>query len=57
MNSCRGFRGSAVSPGGRRGWITNEEADTVSVIDPTVPKVRTTLRTGHEPEGIAISPR
>lgn len=50
-------QGLAVSPGGSRVWVTNEESDTVTVIDPTQPEVRATLETGHHPEGIAITPR
>jgi PQQ-dependent catabolism-associated beta-propeller protein len=46
----------ALSPDGKRLYLSNEDAGTASVIDAVSGKTRATLVVGTEPEGVAASP-
>ncbi|MFM8896581.1 MAG: YncE family protein, partial [Actinomycetales bacterium] len=45
----------AVSRDGRRAYVTNEDANSVSVINLKTRRVVATLRVGTAPRGIAVS--
>jgi len=46
----------AVSPNGARAYVTNEESNTVSVIDTATRHVTATISVGSGPLGVAVSP-
>ncbi len=48
--------GVAITPGGTRGYVTNESGATVSVIDTATNTVIATIPVGLTPVGIAITP-
>ena len=48
--------GIAVSPDGRRAYVTNSSADTVSVIDTATNSVVATYDVDEYPTGVAVSP-
>jgi YVTN family beta-propeller protein len=48
--------GVAVTPNGERIYVSNFQADTVSVIDAAARAVVDTITVGEEPVGIAVSP-
>ena len=45
----------AFSADGRRAWVTNQHAETVSVIDTAALRVVDTVAGGAYPEGIAVA--
>ena len=45
-----------MPPGGRRAYVANTNADTVSVVDLDGWAVTGVLRAGKEPDGMAFSP-
>lgn len=49
--------GILIEPSGRRAFVANTNADTVTVVDLSSWKVSGTLATGHEPDGMAWSER
>jgi YVTN family beta-propeller protein len=46
----------AVSPDGRRAYVTNNASNTVSVIDTGGGAVTATIPVGARPVGVAVSP-
>ncbi|GAA1007162.1 serine/threonine-protein kinase [Streptomyces thermogriseus] len=48
--------GVAVSPDGRRAYVTNERSSSVSVIDTATNKVDRTIPVGSFPKGVEVSP-
>ena len=48
--------GAAVTPDGKRGFVSNEADGTVSVIDSTTNKEVRRVRVGPAPLGVAVSP-
>jgi YVTN family beta-propeller protein len=51
-----GPKGIAVAPDGRTAYVSNYDANTVSIVDTTVGSVSATLGGFHAPTGIAVSP-
>ena len=52
----RGPRSVAITPDGTRAYITNQFADSVSVIEIATNTVIGTIPVGDGPKGIAITP-
>ena len=48
--------GVAVSPDGRRAYVTNRDSDTVSVIDTATTPSPRTIPVGDSPVGVAVTP-
>ncbi len=48
--------GVAVSPDGKRVYVTNELSNNVSVIDTATNTVTDTVNVGNYPYGVAVSP-
>jgi len=46
----------AVSPDGRRAYVTNEDGNSVTVINLKTRRVSATIRVGTAPRGVAVSP-
>ncbi len=46
----------ALSPDGRRLYVSNEDAGTASVVDVRSGRVTTTVPVGREPEGVRVTP-
>jgi len=51
-----GAEGIAISPDGKVVWVTNREADTISVIDPATLKVRREIACAGFPIRVAFTP-
>lgn len=62
LKGVRDYRGGtdpecvAVSPDGRRLYLSNEDAGTASIVDVNTGQHRATLVVGTEPEGVTASP-
>jgi YVTN family beta-propeller protein len=52
-----GAHGVVIDREGRRAYVTNTYADTVSVLDIATRKVVATIRVGKGPNGISIASR